>query len=285
MRTRHKKISFLYQNVRGLRSKTLKLYDNVSAADCDFIVLTETFLTSSVANSELFPPQYKVLRKDRTGDVGWGGVLIAATDKYSITNVTDIDGLSDDKEVLIATVCHKNIKFIVCVVYLPPNYNDVQYLNVITCLENMVCKFSNLDIIVLGDFNLNSCSSNVKKEVDNFIEFCKFRQHNEIKNVYGGILDLVLTNVSTEHIGVSGDIDPLVPEDRYHPPLEVTYSVPRTKSVSSPTNTPYIGEQRRTVAPQWNFSKADFGSLYTSLAQADWTLRLWTYLLICSILS
>ncbi|CAG9118437.1 unnamed protein product [Plutella xylostella] len=60
----------------------------------------------------LYKHRYKVLRKDRTGDVGWGGVLIAATDKYSITNVTDIDGLSDDKEVLIATVCHKNIKFI-----------------------------------------------------------------------------------------------------------------------------------------------------------------------------
>lgn len=77
-----KHISVFYQNVRGLRSKTSTFYNNLLACPSEMVALTETFLTSSVSNAELFPTGYVVLRRDRGNDVGWGGVLLAVRDCY-----------------------------------------------------------------------------------------------------------------------------------------------------------------------------------------------------------
>lgn len=49
-----------YQNVRGLRSKTLTFYRNLSLVSYDIIILTETWLNDSVFDSELFDSRYVV---------------------------------------------------------------------------------------------------------------------------------------------------------------------------------------------------------------------------------
>ena len=64
-------INLIYQNVRGLRSKTHTFNKNVEQNGYDIIALTETFLNSSVSDGELFPMGYHVVRNDRAGDVGW----------------------------------------------------------------------------------------------------------------------------------------------------------------------------------------------------------------------
>lgn len=109
-----KEIRTLYQNVRGLRTKTTLLFHNVSVTQYDIIALTETFLTDSVMNGELFPAGYVVLRRDRVEDAGWGGVLLAVKEEYSVCMITDVDGLTEDKEVLFAILTWKNIRLFVC---------------------------------------------------------------------------------------------------------------------------------------------------------------------------
>ncbi|XP_072934838.1 uncharacterized protein [Epargyreus clarus] len=47
-------------NVRGLRTKTIELYNNVICNDFDVIVFTETWLNGSVLDSELFDNRYEV---------------------------------------------------------------------------------------------------------------------------------------------------------------------------------------------------------------------------------
>lgn len=59
-----------YQNVRGLRTKTTVFKNNMMQWSYDIIGLTETFLTSSVTNGELFPPGYVVFRDDRAYEAG-----------------------------------------------------------------------------------------------------------------------------------------------------------------------------------------------------------------------
>ncbi|KAI8436504.1 hypothetical protein MSG28_010050 [Choristoneura fumiferana] len=49
----------------------------------------------------------------------------------------------------------------VVLLYLPPNYKDYQVTDVLECIENAICTFSSIDVLVLGDFNLKSFSSNV----------------------------------------------------------------------------------------------------------------------------
>lgn len=68
------KLSFMYQNVRGLKSKTIDFYNNILNSDHDIILITETWLNDSVLNSELSDGRYEVFRRDR-GSNG-GGVMM-----------------------------------------------------------------------------------------------------------------------------------------------------------------------------------------------------------------
>lgn len=239
-------------------------------SEYDIIALTETFLTSSVSNGELFPPGFHVVRKDRPGDCGWGGVLLAIRDRYNVKIVTDIVSMTDDKELIFAIVTFKNIKFLCCVVYLPPNYKDEQYLNVLTCIENVICTYPDLNVLILGDFNLNSCSTNIKTTFDFFCEFCSLKQYNTVLNYRGGMLDLVLGNFEPKQIVVSLSEDPLVNIDQYHPMLDIIITFPGFW-ISSRVSSPQQVTPRSNTNTDWNWRKADFQGLYRTLIEIDWS--------------
>lgn len=268
MSKRMKKVSLIYQNVRGLRSKTNAFLHNVSQSNYDIIALTETFLTSSVMDGELFPMGYTVVRKDRAGDSGWGGVLLAVRDCFSVRVIEKVDGLTPDMELIMAVVNLKGISCLFCVVYLPPNYNNEQYLNVLTCIENVMCDYPNINVLVLGDFNLNSCSVNVKMNFNLFCDFCNLKQCNNVLNRYGGMLDLVLSDLGPDQVTVSAGLDALVPIDQYHPVLEVLikFSVGVDNVQTSPST-----DTHRVTRPNWNWRKADLLGLYETLADMDWS--------------
>lgn len=222
-------INLIYQNVRGLRSKTHTFNNNVLQNAYDIIALTETFLNNSVSDGELFPQGYHVVRKDRAGDVGWGGVLLAVRDCFNVRVVEDNAVVNVDKELLSAIVSSKQVKFLCCVVYLPPNYKDDQYLNVLSCLEDLVCSYSDMKVLIIGDFNLNSVTANVKTHFDYFCEFCSLHQHSGVVNNHGGMLDLVLSNFEPDQLAVSLGVDPLVRIDKYHPALDIVIKLSSSK--------------------------------------------------------
>jgi hypothetical protein len=84
-------LHLLYQNVRGLNSKIDCFYSYISDCECDLIGLTETWIQSDVSDSELFPGEYQVFRKDRdlegTGYTTGGGVLVACKNIFKCTVV------------------------------------------------------------------------------------------------------------------------------------------------------------------------------------------------------
>lgn len=179
-----------------------------------------------------------------------------------------MDGQTDDMELLATVIQWKNLKFICCVVYLPPNYKEEQYLQVLNCLENIICIYSDLNVLILGDFNLNSCSAIVKTQFRSFLEFGNLYQHNNIANEHGGILDLVLSGLGPQSVSVTGEVEALVPPDAYHPPLEATIALRRGKYEHLPS--PPQPESVR-VNPAWNFRRVDFGALYSAIENIDWS--------------
>ncbi|KAF9787632.1 hypothetical protein SFRURICE_001684 [Spodoptera frugiperda] len=89
----------------------------------------------------------------------------------------------------------------------------------------------------LSDFNLNSCSTNIKTTFDYFCEFCSLKQYNTVLNNRGGMLDLVLGNFEPNQIAVSHSEDPLV-SSRISSPQQVT--------------------PRSDTSTDWKWRKADF---------------------------
>ena len=62
-------------NARSIVNKRLELQSHVAPINPDIIAITETWLHEGIADNEIFPFSYNVLRNDR-GSIG-GGVLLA----------------------------------------------------------------------------------------------------------------------------------------------------------------------------------------------------------------
>jgi hypothetical protein len=58
-------LDIYYQNVRGLRTKQIELYDNVWSMDHKIICLTEAWLNDMCYDHNLFPDGYTAFRSDR----------------------------------------------------------------------------------------------------------------------------------------------------------------------------------------------------------------------------
>lgn len=73
-----------YRNVRGLLTKTQEFLAAMNRGDYDVVMLTKTWLREDVADGELFPADYSVIRCDRklnlTGQSRGGSVLLALKD-------------------------------------------------------------------------------------------------------------------------------------------------------------------------------------------------------------
>lgn len=86
------KLSFYYQNCRGIRSKLHLLYMNILSFSYDVIILSETWLTPNILDNEFIDDRYIVFRCDRdrlaTGKRDGGGVLIAVLRELRPTKAT-----------------------------------------------------------------------------------------------------------------------------------------------------------------------------------------------------
>ena len=61
-----------FQSIKNKKAETLNIIDSYNP---DIIIGTETWLNDSVHNSEIFPPNYNIYRRDWRD--GFGGVLVA----------------------------------------------------------------------------------------------------------------------------------------------------------------------------------------------------------------
>jgi len=61
-----------FQSIKNKKAETLNIIDSYNP---DIIIGTETWLNDSVHNSEIFPPNYNIYRRDRRD--AFGGVLVA----------------------------------------------------------------------------------------------------------------------------------------------------------------------------------------------------------------
>ena len=116
-------ISIYYQNVRGLRTKIDELFNSVSDAELDVVILTETWLNDQILSPQLFGNGYTVYRNDRdpvcTGKKRGGGVLIGISNRLSSSaSLVEVNKHIEQLWVNInggyRTICNG-------VVYLPPD--------------------------------------------------------------------------------------------------------------------------------------------------------------------
>lgn len=281
-------ISIYYQNVRGLRTKTINLYRNVCMNSYDVVIFTETWLTDGICNSELFDGRYIVWRRDRdycrTAQTRGGGVLIAV--KNDLTVLERCDWRSTAEDIWVTIVLKRSRPAVsyyihICSVYLCKenvgHSYTVQLQNFHQKLNHLISTHPTDTFIIAGDFNFGSdvewCNSNNDLELcptnissryilDFFdtINTCNLVQLNGERNINNRLLDLVFSNGAVK---VSECSDPLaVPIDLHHKPLVINADFVETHKYIENHNTKYM------------FHRGDYLSITSALDTVDWRLLL-----------
>ena len=123
-----------------------------SPLSCRFDVfgVTETHLTSEIADGEINIEDYSLVRRDRPGRQG-GGCAMYYRKSLKVIHRPDLE---DDKvEGIFMQVKAGSRDTEVGIIYRPPNHNSEFFTVFPKLLENVWLKFSN--IVLLGDFNTN----------------------------------------------------------------------------------------------------------------------------------
>lgn len=266
-------INIYYQNTRGLRTKTHNFCRQLSLENYDIVVLTETWLNSSILSAELFDDRYVVHRRDRDGrKKDGGGVLIAVLKKINSKRMANWESQCEDLWITFEVPFIKSFRRIaLCAVYLPPPVLRSTLDNFLDCC-NVVLEQTNLHACIVGDFNLGNIQWNlVNDSVNNYtppgisnvlIDFThmhKLTQLNGIVNVSRRILDLVLTNLPS--CSVTEALNSLSNIDVHHPPIEILIKA------SKETRLPYNPKTIRT-----NYYKLDYIKICEDLNDVNWDI-------------
>lgn len=280
-------LNIIYQNCRGLRTKTEIFHNNVLLNDDCFIFgISESWLIDSILDPELAPTEfYNVFRRDRTNNITinsintqsdsrrGGGVMIIT---HNNLNAYPREDLVCNAECIWVTIPPSNYTskrtIHVSCLYLPQGQGYENALSSFLCLLANV-KDQNPDdiILVIGDFNMPTITwkqqdKNSHLTPDNLnsitslladtIHYSELNQYNSIKNANKRILDLVICN---EECLVSQAYNPLVKEDLHHPSLKIILQLDTLPTINAPPKEIY------------RYDKADYDLINQHLSKTDWS--------------
>ncbi|XP_022178703.1 uncharacterized protein LOC111039470 [Myzus persicae] len=210
----------------------------------DIIILTETWLTPDISDSELGFAGFQVIRLDRNHNnstsIRGGGVLIAIKNTRSFQPISLT--VSNVEQVFVLLSLNSG-HLLVGGVYLPPRSPLSVVESHITSVEHIISSYKPNSLVICGDYNLpninwssdelgligtndpNIISTTI---IDSF-SYLNFFQHNFFRNNHGSILDLVFSNCNRITVNLATEY--LVIPDPYHPPLHVVFPSQSDKSV------------------------------------------------------
>lgn len=152
-------------NVNGLRGKTLQIHELISTHEPDIILCQETKLDASVNSSEIFPPDFTVMRKDRT--CHGGGVCIAISNKIVCSHCTDLE---NDLEMVWLKFKSSSHDFVYLSSFYRPPDGDVNLTDKLRePLGAILDRHKNKPpiIIIAGDFNYPNINWKLPSHISN----------------------------------------------------------------------------------------------------------------------
>jgi hypothetical protein len=177
-----------------------------------------------------------------------------------------VPSLEGDGENIWVKVQFKRITIYVCVVYIPPNSQREVFSTFYKKIESEFSFLSDKNILIFGDFNLHS-SKYDENDLNYFKTLFNLQQFNQIFNCNERILDLVYSNMSSDCITVTREEHPLVPEDAYHPALDVDIIL---KYKTRYRDDIVTADPSNRVA-RWKFNRRNVPILESVLSDCSWS--------------
>lgn len=271
-------LKIYYQNVRGLRTKCLTLYNNILSCDYDILCFTETWLQNDILDTEVCDNRYSIFRCDRdlasTGKCTGGGVMVCV--RRALGASVRYEWSCDLIESICVTIpggrLGSSVDLNIILLYLPPDQNLLKTR--LNFIANNFKRFYYLNptdnYLFLGDFNLQSiCWSNIynysthvgtsstQSESLEFVDelyFLGLSQFNLETNCCTNVLDLCFSNLELS----VNRANPLSKLDKFHPPLKISFMNIQFKPI------------KENPQPRYNFFKCDYAKINKHLNEINW---------------
>ena len=140
-------LSCVSSNSRSIVNKRLELSSLLALKSYELVAITETFLDSTINNSEIFSDSFNVQRRDRSRH--GGGVLLAVHQGLCCIRRTDFE---TDCEILWCEIIAMKpfSRVLVGVFYRPPS-SDIDYLKELDRSLSLIERSgNNLSLLLLG---------------------------------------------------------------------------------------------------------------------------------------
>ena len=139
-------------NCQSIKNKTPEFETFIESTDQDIVLGTESWLKPEILNSEIFPPQYNVFRKDRknTNKKTGGGVFILVRKEYTCTELH----LDSNCELIMVELQLKDQQNIKLGCFYRPPWSDDTYLEELAKNIDQVDPNRKANLWIGGDFNL-----------------------------------------------------------------------------------------------------------------------------------
>ena len=241
----------------------------VNSSVYDIIIISESWLCSSISNEELGLNNYSIFRADRnvdyTGKHRGGGVLIAIRNDFCAHTVL----CSISVESIFVHLKYNDLDLIVGGVYIPPASPLSIFEDYCSDLELIFERFPDSSYVIAGDFNLPHLvwngndilfdSSTSKHEYYDVINstsaFLNLKQVNLFPNGRNVFLDLIFTNIVA--LAVLPAVDPIFPQSLHHSPYSWYISCTSSSSLHSEVQI-------------FDFNNGDYISLNEFYASINW---------------
>lgn len=248
-------LSILHLNVQSLLPKLDIL--SCEAEAYDILVFTESWLKPNISDADIEIVNFhQPFRKDRSNRLG-GGVVIYARDSLACRRRYDIE--INGLEAVWVELRIKSKQILIGGIYRPPDSND-NYFNLLLESMDRAVNTNIIDIIILGDFNLNILH-NANSKVNELMTLYSLSQLITEPTYYtensSSLIDLVFVR-NKSNILFSGVADTFLSDQtRFHCPQIVLlkFFKHHTKSF------------KRKI---WNYKQADYNAYRNILAIHDW---------------
>lgn len=237
-----------YNNVRSIDNKE-NVLTKIELSKYKILVFTEPWL-SGLPSSRYFPKMFHVYRWDRTIDnVNFtrrsGGVALLVHSKFQSRQIN----LNDDSCEYLAIEIKINPPLIIYAAYMRV-FDPVVAMQHVKLINELILKFPNHRIIVVGDFNLSGViwnpsdtetffiPSNIPTNATEFIakmqDLALFQLSN-IVNVANNVLDLLFSN-EPSCISICEDQSGIIDarqQDASHKPYEISIEYCSRNSIAT----------------------------------------------------
>lgn len=144
----------MHTNIRSVIPKRDSLCGLISSSSCNVVLLTETWLNSSIRDSEILPlfPDFDIFRKDRVDNTRGGGVLIATSHELRCIPIL----IQSPLEMLWLCCTASFPRILLGICYRPPSA-DAAFLPAFhDALGQITKSYPNTPVLLFGDFNFPS---------------------------------------------------------------------------------------------------------------------------------